>query len=115
MLIPRSVTNSYEGRELNTEVHIVVHHLRCAFSRSLTVHLWALFFRGEYQHYEAPRSPRKCHDHVRPSSAPDRLATTNLHIYYRELAINPPLISFSSLRSFNWGPVTIPIQIDGTA
>lgn len=29
-----------------------------------------------------------------------------------ELAINPPVISFSSLRSFDWGPVTIPIQTD---
>jgi len=29
-----------------------------------------------------------------------------------ELAINPPVISFSSLRNFDWGPITIPIQID---
>jgi len=29
-----------------------------------------------------------------------------------ELAINPPVISFSTLRNFDWGPVTIPIQID---
>lgn len=29
-----------------------------------------------------------------------------------ELAINPPIISFSSLRNFDWGPVTIPIQTD---
>ena len=39
----------------------------------------------------------------------------DLHILYRELAINPPVISFSSLRNFDWGPVTVPIQIDGRA
>jgi len=40
---------------------------------------------------------------------------TDLCIQCRELAINPPVISFSSIRSFDWGPVTIPIQIDGMA
>ena len=45
---------------------------------------------------------------------PQRLiTTTDLDFRYRELAINPPVISFSSLRNFDWGPVTIPIQIDG--
>ena len=39
---------------------------------------------------------------------------TDPNIQYRELAINPPVISFSSLRNFDWGPVTIPIQTDGT-
>lgn len=42
-----------------------------------------------------------------------RLGATNPRPHHRELAINPPIISFSSLRNFNWGPVTIPIQIDG--
>jgi len=39
----------------------------------------------------------------------------DIYIQCRELAINPPVISFSSIRDFDWGPVTIPLQIDGTA
>jgi hypothetical protein len=39
----------------------------------------------------------------------------DLHILYSELAINPPVISFSSLRNFNWGPVTVPVQTDSRA
>ena len=40
---------------------------------------------------------------------------TDLSIQYSELAINPPVISFSTIRNFDWGPVIIPIQIDGMA
>ena len=29
------------------------------------------------------------------------------------MAIDPPIVSFSNLRSFDWGPVIVPIQIDG--
>jgi hypothetical protein len=38
-----------------------------------------------------------------------------LHILYRGLAINPPVVSFSSIQNFNYGPVTIPVQFDGRA
>jgi hypothetical protein len=29
------------------------------------------------------------------------------------MAINPPVASFSVIREFDWGPITIPVQIDG--
>ena len=40
--------------------------------------------------------------------------TTDVYIQRSELAINPPVISFSTIRNFDWGPVAVPIQIDGT-
>ncbi|KAF9652758.1 hypothetical protein BDM02DRAFT_3183436 [Thelephora ganbajun] len=69
------VTNSYEGRELNTEY---IFGLFSSVGNSNTTRLLGV---------------------------PGNTTLT-------ELAINPPVISFSSLRNFDWGPVTIPIQID---
>ena len=31
------------------------------------------------------------------------------------MAINSPIVSFSSLRNFDWGPIVLPVQIDGRA
>lgn len=84
------------------------------FSCRYIVYLWVVFLRWEYQYYEAPRGSRKRNNHVRNPLLLHLSRGTNLWIHCRELAITPPIISFSSIRSFDWGPVTIPIEVGGT-
>jgi len=69
------VTDSFEGRELNTEY---IFGLFSSVGNSNTTRLLGV---------------------------PGNATIT-------ELAITPPIISFSSLRNFDWGVITIPIQID---
>ena len=92
-----------------------MHHLRCAFSHYRIVYLWAVCLPGKRQHYEAPWGSWEYDDHVCRSPLKHSWVVIDLHFLSRELAINPPVISFSSLRNFDWGPVTVPIQIDGAA
>jgi len=109
------VTNSYVGSELNTEVHtnhpsFTLYILTPSRSTSSGCFPpWEVATLRDFLEFLGTQLSRLSFTSNIHGVAID------LHVLFRELAINPPVISFSGLRDFDWGPVTVPIQVDGRA